>query len=465
MTRLALRQPVWFGDPSMGSQAPSIRANARTLSSGRSRQALPGAPPRLHRWPFAALGTRTAGLVAKAADLFGVVRGKSVSRRWLGKLIAQLAVFSYLLSLLLDWNGNFPLLLLASCTFVSALLGVGDGERDYRSKLIYSLSSFLLSLGLSVAFSNDMTRSVVLSVPLLPAIMLFFLIYEYFDRARDLRYLYVCFSIVALGLASALLWTALTNTELRPAGWIAMVGSPILIVPNDVAFLAVIAPLSLALVYLQPRSAVAILALTSMILSLCVAMMYLSRTATAAFLVSVLCTIAALRSGRYVFVVLIGVVSVAGIDFLDRPSLLGKFLSHGFHPGSGRLDGWAAAWAMFVDAPLFGHGLHTYDNGAGIRWAHNLYLQTLAEQGIVGLLALLLLLSYATLAAWKAARSPVREQRILAAGALGALVGFCAASVVELTLLREWVVLMLFLLVALAARIPSARVPFTTKED
>ena len=57
-----------------------------------------------------------------------------------------------------------------------------------------------------------------------------------------------------------------------------MVGSPILIVPNDVAFLAVIAPLSLALVYLQPRSAVAILALTSMVLSLCVAMgiMYLT---------------------------------------------------------------------------------------------------------------------------------------------------------------------------------------------
>jgi O-antigen ligase len=85
-------------------------------------------------------------------------------------------------------------------------------------------------------------------------------------------------------------------------------------------------------------------------------------------------------------------------------------------------------------------------------WAHNLYLQTLAEQGIVGLLALLLLLSYATLAAWKATRSIVREHRVLAAGALGALVGFCAASVVELTLLREWVVLMMFVLLAVVGR-------------
>ena len=205
--------------------------------------------------------------------------------------------------------------------------------------------------------------------------MLFFLVYEYFDRAKDLRYLYICLSGVALGLASMLLWTALGNTGLRASSWIAMVGSPILIVPNDVAFLAVIAPLSLALVYLQPRSAVAALACVSITLSLCVATVYLSRTAMLTFLAATICTAAVLRAGRYVFVVLVGIVLAAGIDFLDGHTLLGKFLHEGFHPGSGRLDLWAAAWAMFLDAPLFGHGLHTYDDGAGIRWAHNLYLQ------------------------------------------------------------------------------------------
>ena len=120
---------------------------------------------------------------------------------------------------------------------------------------------------------------------------------------------------------------------------------------------------------------------------------------------------------------------------------------------SGRLDGWTAAWAMFLDAPLVGQGLHTFHDFAN-PWAHNLYLQTLAEQGLIGLLALVLLLSCATLAAWRAARSPIREQRILAAGALGALVGFCAASVVELTLLREWVVLVMFVVLAVVAQNP-----------
>jgi O-antigen ligase len=113
---------------------------------------------------------------------------------------------------------------------------------------------------------------------------------------------------------------------------------------------------------------------------------------------------------------------------------------------------------MFMDAPLLGHGLHTFVDDSKIPWAHSLYLQILAEQGIVGLLALLLLLSYATAAAWNAARSPVRDQRILAAGALGALAGFCLASVFELALLREWVVLVMFVVLAVVARIPSATV-------
>ena len=42
------------------------------------------------------------------------------------------------------------------------------------------------------------------------------------------------------------------------------VGSPILIVRNDVTFLAIIAPLSFALLYREPRGMVGILAALSM---------------------------------------------------------------------------------------------------------------------------------------------------------------------------------------------------------
>ena len=64
------------------------------------------------------------------------------------------------------------------------------------------------------------------------------------------------------------------------------------------------------------------------------------------------------------------------------------------------------ALSMFVDAPILGHGPHTFGlfyldylhrleipawisvDPRPLSWAHNVYLQVLAEQGIVGALAL-----------------------------------------------------------------------------
>ena len=61
-----------------------------------------------------------------------------------------------------------------------------------------------------------------------------------------MRHLYACLTLVALGLAVVLLWTAFGTPGVHPNSWVRGVGSPILIVPNDVAFLAVIAPFALA---------------------------------------------------------------------------------------------------------------------------------------------------------------------------------------------------------------------------
>ena len=77
--------------------------------------------------------------------------------------------------------------------------------------------------------------------------------------------------------------------------------------------------------------------------------------------------------------------------------------------GNGRLPLWAAALAMFHDAPLLGQGpnsyvLHYRTYLAALHfptwmeidprvtpWAHNLYVELLAEQGFVGLGAFLAL--------------------------------------------------------------------------
>jgi O-antigen ligase len=375
--------------------------------------------------------------------------------------VARFAVFAYIIGFAVDLNINALLILLACCSIAAAWLSCGEKGHPPRSPIVYLVALFLLAAGLSILLSEDVARSLRLSAPLMPAILLFFLICEYFDEAIDLRHLYACLTITALGLAVALLWTALGTPGVHPNSWVRELGSPILIVPNDVTFLAVIAPFALALAYHEPRRAVGMLALLSVALSLCAAAVYVSRTATLALLASTICTAAALGSRRLLGALLVGFVLLLTAGYLLDFPLSSKFAETGLEADAGsqgRLRLWTFAWAMFMDAPLLGHGLHTFVDDSGIPWAHSLYLQILAEQGIVGLLALLLLLSYATAAAWNAARSPVRDQRILAAGALGALAGFCLASVFELALLREWVVLVMFVVLAVVARIPSATV-------
>jgi hypothetical protein len=197
----------------MGSEAPSIRANIRTLHNGPFRKSVPaGSRLRVHRrWrhqPFAAFATATSRLVAKAGANLKAVSSttlRHVSRRQYAKLIAQLAVFSYILGATLDWDVNFLLVLIASGGIASAFLSFGEGARLHRSPIVYLVGLFLLAAGLSVLISDDEARSLQLSAPLIPAVLLFFLIYEYFDDARDLRHLYACLTIVALGLAVVLL--------------------------------------------------------------------------------------------------------------------------------------------------------------------------------------------------------------------------------------------------------------------
>lgn len=57
----------------------------------------------------------------------------------------------------------------------------------------------------------------------------------------------------------------------------------------------------------------------------------------------------------------------------------------GLDPGDNRLDVWSVYWARFVDAPIRGTGLGTGWAETDFQEPHNLWLQLLAETGLVGL--------------------------------------------------------------------------------
>jgi hypothetical protein len=94
--------------------------------------------------------------------------------------------------------------------------------------------------------------------------------------------------------------------------------------------------------------------------------------------------------------------------------------------GSGRADYWRIAWVNYQRHPALGSGAGTYElfwnedrpNDFGARDAHNLYLETFAELGPVGLLLLLFTL---TLPFLRIASSRLKP---LTAGAAGAYAAF-----------------------------------------
>lgn len=102
--------------------------------------------------------------------------------------------------------------------------------------------------------------------------------------------------------------------------------------------------------------------------------------------------------------------------FVGLQSTLEKFLTGNYIDG-GRIDYWANSLKMFSDFPLFGTGLGTfkyayflYGKEAGwVNHAHNEYVESLADMGILAstaLFALLAVIVFSLLRMWIARRHP-----------------------------------------------------------
>jgi len=307
-----------------------------------------------------------------------------------------------------------------------------------------------------------MGRSLQLSVPLLPAVLLFFLIAGYFNNTKDIRLFYGTFSILVIAITILLLMAFWTNRNIEQTAWISNFGSTVFVVKNDLIFLAVLTPLSLALAYRNPRSLTGIIAALSVILTIIVAGIFQSKGAMLTLVVSIACFSTLLRPKLGIIYGFAAIILVLIIDgFMGFP-LIHKFIL-GWE-GRGRIPLWLSAWKMFLDAPFFGHGPHTfvlfyksymqnldlpawlYVDPRVIPWPHNLYLEILAEWGLTGLTAFGFLIGSGLSAAWKLRRSPSDEVRILGYGVFAGLISFCTAAVFELTFLRQWVILIMFVL-------------------
>lgn len=156
------------------------------------------------------------------------------------------------------------------------------------------------------------------------------------------------------------------------------------------------------------------------------------------------------RARRWTLPALLAVAAV-GVAWEFMPNggrTLSSLLSpyNASNPHQARLVLWDTALRMFRDHPLFGVGpggyhrfFSTYHTGLldGERdWgsAHNLYLQQLAERGLIGAIALIILCAVLFVRAVRAARGDADTRALWAAGSIAA---FLAMSLTETSFQNE----------------------------
>jgi O-antigen ligase len=381
-------------------------------------------------------------------------------KQWDQKIWTRISVFgcsAYVVLFALPTKWDISLALLAIVTIASSLFA-SSNKVGFKHYITVILVLFIVYNIISVFVSSNIRISSAFGLSLLPSLLIYYLINWRFSGLSHIRILYAAFTILALCLSIGLVVTALANSGGNPLVWIEKFPSPIIVVPNDLILLAVIFPFTLCFLRKDARTAFILIAVASLAVSVIAIIAFQSRGA-----------IIALVAGALVYLWLtsrrLSIILVAAILFLAliTDAVMGFPLLSKFGQFSdARIPLWIAAWGMFVDAPILGFGPHTYGlfyqsyletarlpefsvvEPRFTPWPHNLYLEVLAEQGLIGLTILMLLLAAALNRAWKLVQARSHDTRRYGIAALASLLVICLAGLYELTFLRLWLPIILF---------------------
>ena len=262
-----------------------------------------------------------------------------------------------------------------------------------------------------------------------------------------------------LGLGAATLFG-----EDVPQAVLRLSGNTLLAVPNDVCATTILVAFPLGLLAAGAHRIERVAAVLAVVLALLAAGLVRSRTG---FLIgaSEMALAAVLRPGllrAILQIILVAGLADAWFGFagLQKLTLADP---HDLHGVAGRLGLWVSAWRMFLSAPLLGHGALSFGPGhlaylpdwaphypeGRAPWAHDLFLDVLAEQGVLGAAAFLCLVVPPVRGAWRAVL------RLEGQIALCALAGLAIAACLELSFIRRVVPLLLFGLLGFAARVAA----------
>ncbi|MGH8498329.1 MAG: O-antigen ligase family protein, partial [Methylococcales bacterium] len=353
---------------------------------------------------------------------------------------------------------------------ICAWCAIQSGGKRPNHRYFELIALFVAAILLSITASPDSTRSVQFCLVLLPSLMVFYLLSEEMDL-EQIAWVSNCMVAVGLVLGGLLLWIAWRSVATSPAVWINEANITFLHVPNDVAMLMILSPFSLAAFVQNPAGIMRVPGIISVAVNVAVAVIYQSRLSVI-LLALALGIVWSFRVGRKKFLAggLVFFTLLLTVDLLGGGSLLAKFAS----TWGSRLPLWIISWCMFLKKPFFGNGPGSYLLGfheclAGVTqddwlfskepniapWAHNLYLEVLAEHGLAGFFSLIIMLAYTIVCNYRVLSKLQGWIRPLNMSILASLIAFCVAAIFELSLWRQWVTLLLATLMGLAACIQT----------
>jgi O-antigen ligase len=355
----------------------------------------------------------------------------------------------------------------------------GKSHRIKFNAVDAAAAGFVLALLLSTAFSENIAKRLLLSTAFVPAILLYFLI-RHCRGNPDLVVVLLSLlaQIIYLSALAALAAYTASIDNLTPAEVIEQIQSIILIVPNDVVLFALTLPLFLSLKDISKNHAITTVVVIALALVAVAVISLQSRLAVLTAGLVILCYYF-LRQRRISVIFALGFLAlVVLVDAAFDFALTRKVLAF----SDSRIPLWYAAWGMFAEQPLTGFGAHTFGDfyqsyfvsdgfaqniivdNRHTPWPHNLYLELLAEYGLLGFSGFIALVVVVARQLLTKVLQHDDHWHAIYCALMATMAGFLFAAFFELTLLRLWVVTFMFLLLSLIAFVIEQTLPVKDKE-
>jgi len=371
----------------------------------------------------------------------------------------------YLCSLGFHFKYDFPLIILAFACVVS-VRALPDAPFSKSEWLQYwhLLLFFLLTVIVTLA-SRDRHHSVMTQLQMLPGFLLYVGIVLSGDNRRTLDAVLLLI-VIAAAIAELVFWGQALWLSAIPDRLEKMweIQSPLLVAANDVLFFSIVAPLAAHLLLQRDaRWEIRLFAAIYLLLTLGLVMYMQSRQAVGVYVLG-LCVMALLwRPVVGVVVLVCGVLMVIVADAVTGHALADKAVV--MFP---RRYVWLSAWQMFLDRPWFGQGpgmfkifyreflersgylLSMVEDRRPMNWAHSLYLEQLAERGLVGFVALMALVGKPLINLFQGLKGMRPGSALYGRALLACWACFLLSGVAETSLLRLWSVCSLFILIGLS---------------